>query len=154
MPPIRRIYHLGGCPRRWFRLGYFHFTQTSEERWTCCRTYRLSTNPTPCDLPVVFQTLAYINPRDCFLTSRGDHLFFGDHGTEYGSMASCWLDPCDNPLSQRFWRQGQRNILELRRQANVHLNVPFLFRPSRTQYLFSMQVSAGFEPDAEVRLFL
>ena len=152
MPPLRRIYHIGGCPRRWFRLGYFHFTQTAETRWTCCRTYRLFVNRTPCDLPVVFQTLAYINPYDCFLTSRGDNLFFGNDA-EQGCMASCWLDPCDNPISQRFWRQGQRNILELRRQADVPLNVPFLFRPSQRHHFFSMQVSAGFEPNAEVCLF-
>ena len=150
MPRARRIYHIGGCPRRWFRLGYFHFTELTEGRWTCCRTYRLSTNPGRCDLPVIFQTLAYINPDGCFLTEHGDHLFLGDDTQTGGCMGSCWLDPCDNPLSRRFWRRGQRNILELRTRAGVPLNTPFIFRPSQTRCLLSMQVSARYEPYTEV----
>lgn len=132
-----------------FSSGYFHFTQAAEDRWTCCRTYPEPLNPDGCELPVIFHMLAYISPHDCFLTRRGDYPYFGREA-DNGCMASCWLDPCNNPQSRNNWRCIQRNILTLREHSGVPLQLPFMFRNSPLEYLLSMQVGADYEEGQEV----
>lgn len=73
-----------------------------------------------------------------------------------GCLGSCWLEPCDNPISQNQWRRMQRNILHLREhtQNNIgrHIELPFMYRASQAvPYLLSMQVGAEFDSDTEVR---
>ncbi|KAK7693587.1 hypothetical protein QCA50_003156 [Cerrena zonata] len=148
MPP-RRIFAIASTPTSYFSSGYFHFTQISEDRWICCRTVIPSqplTSDNGYEVPVIFHMLAYINPYECFLTRRGDGPYFGQEASNNfrGCMASCWLSPCNSPQSRRDWRRMQRNIFTLRAHTAAELRIPFIFRPSPVQYLWSMQVGGDY----------
>lgn len=156
MPPHRRICHIPSYSARYFSGGNFRFIQTALDRWTCCRMYsRPLTSDGSRDRSVVFQTLAYISPYDCFLTRRGDNAYVGTDADPGGCLGSCWLEPCDNPISRGQWRRMQRNILMLREYTQnnlrLHVELPFIYHPSQAvQYLLSMQVGGEFDSDAEV----
>lgn len=151
MPTRRRIYAIASTPREYFSSGYFHFVQVTENRWTCSRSYPQPLNPDGLELPVIFHMLAYISPYHCFLTRRGDGPYFSqENSNSNGCMASCWLNPCDNSQSRNDWRRIQRNILTLRANTDVPLRIPFMFRPSPVEYLWSMQVGADWQEEQEV----
>ena len=152
MPPQRHIFPIASTPRRYFSSGYFHFKQldpeTAADRWTCCRIDRHPLYRHGWDRPVSFHMLAYISPYQGFLTRRGDGPFLGEEGNS--CMASCWLNPCIGPQMRNRWRKIQRNILTLRAHVGVPLQIQHIFRPSPVEYLWSIQVGAGYCEGREV----
>ena len=142
----RRIFHIPTSSRRWFSNNFFRFCQTARDRFICCRPLM---TPDGSELTVVFQALAYVSPHDCFLTLQGDSPFLGPNSDPTGCTGSCWLEPCNNPISRDQWRRMQQNILELKeatqRRLGVTIHLPFMYRPLHSvPYIFSMQVGTSF----------
>ena len=153
-PRPRRIFHIPSLPRRRFSNNFFRFNQTAHGRYICCRPL---ITPDGCDLPVIFQTLAYVSPHDCFLTSRGDGPFMGSDSDPDSCTGSCWLEPCNNEISRDQWCRMQQNIMVLRetteQRLGVPVHLPFMYRPSHSApYIFSMQVGTSLDATAEVSM--
>lgn len=125
-----------------FQTIFFWFHQTARDRCICSQ--RLMT-PHRCELAVIFQTLAYVSPHDCFLMLHGDGPFLGLDSDTDGCTGSCWLELCNNPISRDQWCRTQCSIVELwdttQCRLGIPIHLPFMYQPSHSApYLLSMQV--------------